>query len=75
MACELRGANSSPGISADWLVLGVRRDSWAVAHRIAVEEDKDDDVRGRYLHPDVHGGGRQLFAHPDHEELLSRSAE
>ncbi len=64
-----------PGAEVCWLVLGVRRDPWAVAHRLPVEEDKDDEVRGRYLHPDVRDGAQQLFAHPEHEELLRRSTE
>jgi hypothetical protein len=64
-----------PGAEVCWLLLGVRRDPWATAHRIPVEEDKDGDARGRYLHPDVRGGGQQLFAHPEHEELLHGSAE
>jgi len=64
-----------PGAEVCWLLLGVRRDPWATEHRIQVEEDKDADARGRYLHPDVRGGGPQLFAHPEHEELLRRSAE
>jgi hypothetical protein len=59
-----------PGAEVCWLLLGVRRDPWATEHRIPVEEDKDDDARGRYLHPHVRGGGPQLFAHPEHEELL-----
>jgi hypothetical protein len=63
-----------PGAAVCWLLLGVRRDPWAVAHRIAVEEDKDDDARGRYLHPDVHGDGPQLFTHPEHAQLLQGSA-
>jgi hypothetical protein len=67
--------SDQPGAEVCWLLLGVRRDPWAVEHRIRVEEDKDDDVRGRYLHPDAYGGGPQLFAHPEHEELLRRSAE
>jgi hypothetical protein len=62
-----------PRAEVCWLLLGARRDAWAAAHRITVEEDKDAETRGRYLHPEVHGGGRQLFAHPEHEELLNRS--
>jgi hypothetical protein len=38
-----------------WQVTGVRQDKWAQAHRIPVEEDKPDDERGRFLHPDLHG--------------------
>ncbi|WP_239395564.1 hypothetical protein [Frankia sp. CiP3] len=64
-----------PGVEVCWLLLGVRRDPWANEHRIQVEEDKDGDARGRYLHPDVRGGGPRLFAHPEHEKLLARNAE
>lgn len=64
-----------PDAEVCWLLLGVRRDPWATAHRIQVEEDKDDDARGRYLHPHVRGGGPQLFAHPEYEELLHRDAQ
>jgi hypothetical protein len=64
-----------PGAEVCWLVLGVRRDPWAAAHRIPVEEDKGDEARGRFLHPDVHGGGPQLFGDPDHEDLLRRSTQ
>jgi hypothetical protein len=72
---EFRVRTDRPGAEVCWLVLGVRRDPYAIAHPIHVEEDKDDDVRGRYLHPDVHGGGPQLFALPEHEDLLQRSTE
>jgi hypothetical protein len=41
-----------PGATLSWLVLGVRADPWAVAHRIAAEEDKDPADRGYFLHPD-----------------------
>jgi hypothetical protein len=64
-----------PGAEVCWLLLGVRRDPWATAHRIQVEEDKEDHARGRDLHPDVRGGGPQAFARPEHEELLLRSQE
>ncbi len=44
-----------PGVTVCWQVTGVRQDKWAQAHRIPVEEDKPDDERGRFLHPDLHG--------------------
>ncbi len=64
-----------PGAEVCWLLLGVRRDPWAAAHRIPVEEDKEADARGRFLHPDVHGDGPQLFADPEHEDLLRRTRQ
>jgi hypothetical protein len=62
-----------PGASVCWLLLGVRQDRWAQAHRIQVEEDKPDDARNRFLHPDVfEQGAPRLYAHPEHEQLVER---
>jgi trimeric autotransporter adhesin len=36
-------------------VTGIRKDPWANAHRIRVEEDKPDKERGYYIHPDLYG--------------------
>ena len=36
-----------------WQVTGVRKDAWAEANRIAVEEAKPKAERGRYLHPEL----------------------
>lgn len=34
---------------------GIRRDAYAEAHRIPVEEDKPTAEQGYYLHPDAFG--------------------
>jgi hypothetical protein len=39
------------GLKVSWQVTGVRHDAWANAHRIPVEEEKQGNERGRYLHP------------------------
>ncbi|RMF83273.1 MAG: hypothetical protein D6744_04945, partial [Planctomycetota bacterium] len=46
---------SEPGVEVSWQVTGVRRDPWAEANRIPVEQWKSDGERGRYLHPEVRG--------------------
>jgi hypothetical protein len=46
---------SEPRTTISWLVTGIRRDAWANAHRIPVEELKPEGERGRYLHPREHG--------------------
>jgi hypothetical protein len=46
------------GISAmkvSWQVTGIRKDPWANAHRVQVEENKQDKERGHYIHPDLYG--------------------
>ncbi|MCX5357754.1 hypothetical protein OG864_03310 [Streptomyces sp. NBC_00124] len=59
------------GADVCWLLLGVRQDSWAQTHRIQVEEDKPDDVRGRYLHPHLFEEGAQpAYAYAEYEQLL-----
>jgi trimeric autotransporter adhesin len=34
----------------------IRRDAWANANRIPVEEAKPTEDQGRYLHPELHHG-------------------
>jgi hypothetical protein len=42
-------------VKVSWQVTGVRKDRWAVANRIRVEEEKAAEDKGRYLHPDLWG--------------------
>src|SRR6185437_9954121 len=45
-----------PGrVKVCWQVTGVRKDAWAEANRIPVEEAKPKTERGRYLHPELFG--------------------
>lgn len=46
---------NQPHVRVSWQVTGVRQDPWAETHRIVVEEDKPEQERGRYLHPEAHG--------------------
>ena len=34
---------------------GIRQDAWANAHRIPLEEEKPEQERGFYLHPELYG--------------------
>jgi trimeric autotransporter adhesin len=42
-----------PRVEVSWQVTGIRRDAYADAYRIAVEEDKPATERGTYLHPEL----------------------
>jgi hypothetical protein len=42
-------------MKVSWQVTGIRKDAWANANRIEVEEDKPANERGYYLHPDLYG--------------------
>jgi hypothetical protein len=47
-------AGGTSGMEVSWQVTGIRRDPWANAHWIEVEEDKPAKERGYYLHPDLY---------------------
>jgi hypothetical protein len=66
-------AGGTSGMKVSWQVTGIRKDPWANANRIEVEQDKPDKERGYYLHPDVYGqpeekGISQLLFPPQDEE-------
>ena len=42
-------------MKVSWQVTAIRKDPWANANRIEVEQDKPTKERGYYLHPDVYG--------------------
>jgi hypothetical protein len=46
---------SRPRVQVSWQVTGIRKDHFAEANRIPVEEGKPDDERGKYLHPEAWG--------------------
>jgi hypothetical protein len=48
-------AGGTPGMKVSWHVTGIRKDPWANAHRIQVEEDKQDEERGHYIYPELYG--------------------
>jgi trimeric autotransporter adhesin len=43
------------GVEVSWQVTGIRKDAFANANRIPVEEDKPEAERGTYLHPGAFG--------------------
>jgi hypothetical protein len=52
---RFRIAGGAPGGKVSWQVTGVRRDPYAEAHRIPVEEIKPEAQRGSYVHPELYG--------------------
>jgi hypothetical protein len=48
-------AGGNPGQECSWQVTGIRRDRWADANRIVVEEAKPAAEQGTYLHPELFG--------------------
>jgi hypothetical protein len=55
-----------------WQVTGSRKDPWAAANPFEVEQEKPQDERGRYLHPDLYDASeeqRVRIAPVDEERL------
>jgi hypothetical protein len=46
---------NKPSVEVSWQVTGIRKDAYANANRIPVEEAKPEGERGYYLHPEAFG--------------------
>ena len=72
-------AGGTSGMKVSWQVTGIRKDPWANANRIQVEEDKPDKERGYYLHPDLYGQPEEngishiLFPKEKHEQIINEN--
>jgi hypothetical protein len=47
-------AGGTSDMKVSWQVTGIRKDPWANAHRVQVEEDKPDKERGHYIYPELY---------------------
>ena len=48
-------AGGTPGLKVSWQITGVRKDPWALANPVKVEQEKSDADKGFYLHPKAYG--------------------
>ena len=53
---------NAPTVKVSWMVTGVRQDAYAKKNRVIVEENKSEQERGHYLHPEV-------FNQPDEKSI------
>jgi hypothetical protein len=53
-------AGGTPNMKVSWHVTGIRKDPWANAHRIPVEEDKPANERGYYTYPELYGQPKEI---------------
>jgi hypothetical protein len=66
-------------MKVSWQVTGIRKDPWANANRIRVEEDKPDKERGYYLHSDHYGQPEDkgishlLFPKEEEEQIINEN--
>ncbi len=72
---RFRIAGGTSAMKVSWQVTGIRKDPWANANRIQVEEEKPTKERGYYLHPDLYdqpeenGISHLLFPKDKREEV------
>ena len=57
---QFKIAGGKPGFKISWQVTGISKDAFANAHRIQVEEYKQGEERGRYLHAKELGFSEEL---------------
>jgi hypothetical protein len=66
-------AGGTHGMKVSWQVTGIRKDPWANANRIKVEEEKPRKERGYYLHPNLYKKSQQrgiMWArYPEHHNI------
>jgi hypothetical protein len=62
-----------PNVKVSWQVTGVRQDAFAKAHPLVVEEEKDERLRGFYIHPELHGApAEKQIEWARHPEMMKR---
>ena len=52
---QFKIAGGNPGLKVSWMLTGIRKDAYAKINPILVEEDKKEDEKGKYLHPEAFG--------------------
>ena len=59
-----------------WQVTGVRQDAYAKANPLVVEEGKDAQLRGFYIHPELYGApDEKQIEWARHPEMMKRMKE
>ena len=50
---QFKIAGGVKGMKVSWQVTGIRKDPWAEAHKVIVEEDKAEKDKGTCIHPEA----------------------
>ena len=84
IAQEVKGnrfklAGGKPGMKVSWQITGKRRDPYALAHPLVVEEEKPEGERGYYRHPELYHEpeerGIAWVAYPEQMQRLKQARE
>jgi hypothetical protein len=67
---------SAPNVEVSWQVTGVRQDAYAKAHPLAVEQEKEERLRGFYIHPELYGApAEKQIEWARHPQMMKRIQE
>lgn len=66
-------AGASPAQKISWTVTGNRKDAFAKANPLVVEEDKPADERGFFLHPEAHGAPKERGIETERQRRLKEA--
>jgi len=67
---------SAPNVEVSWQVTGVRQDAYAKANPLVVEQEKDDRLRGFYIHPELYGAPpEKQIEWARHPQMMKRIQE
>ena len=61
---------SKPRVEVSWEVKGIRNDSYVQRYGYETEQEKDDEVKGKYIHPELYGMPKEYGVHylPDADD-------
>jgi hypothetical protein len=68
VAVEIQGnrfkiAGSVPGKKVSWEVKAIRNDRYVQQYGYQTEQEKEDEIKGRYLHPELYGQPKERGIH------------
>jgi hypothetical protein len=67
---------NAPNVEVSWQVTGVRQDAYAKAHPLVVEQEKEERLRGFYIHPELYGAPEEKqIEWARHPQMMERIKE
>jgi hypothetical protein len=82
VAVEIQGnrfkiAGGVPGKKVSWEVKAIRNDLWVQRYGFQTEQEKEDAIKGKYLHPELYGQPKERGIHyrPEPEPVPSENGE
>jgi hypothetical protein len=70
-------AGGAPGKEVSWRIEAVRNDLWVQRYGFQTEQEKEDEIKGRYLHPELYGQPKERAIHyrPEPEPAPNETAK